>query len=476
MDPKTSCPRQRQPLSLRLRLILALLIPLILILAASSYFDYRLAKRTANRAHDQALADNVFDLEAHIKRQRPSYSLDLTEEAEAMLRSNAPDMLYFAVIDPFGKVVAGDTDLPPVAAPKSDQVEYLDGSYRNQRVRIASHRLALEAQDFQIVVMETTEKRAQASARILTAMIVPNLAVIVATLLTVILGVRQGLLPLSEVEKDIAGRSASDLHEISLCGTPAEIRPMLQRLNELFALVRESVEIQQRFIGDAAHQLRTPMAGLQTQIDLATGEGAFDEKPERRELIEEATVRINHLLTQLLSYARAESSAATSHALERVTLEALVEHAATTFLDAALAKHIDLGFDMTPASVSGSRWMLQEALSNLIDNALRYTPEGGIVTVRCGVHTGCAFLEVEDSGPGIPEAHAKHVFERFYRIPGTPGTGCGLGLPIVGEIAQIHQATISLGHASIGGLRITLRFPGEKDDPLRLAAGGKLPG
>ena len=286
MPHKTESLQRREPLSLRQRLILALLTPLIVILTVSSYFDYRLAKKTANSAHDQSLADNVFDVEAHIKTQNPSFKLDLTEEAEAMLRSNAPDMLYFSVSDPFGKVVAGDADLPQLRPPKDDQVEFSNGVYRDTRVRIASHRITIKAQDFLIVVMETTKKREQASARILTAMVIPNLAVILATMLAVVLGVRQGLLPLHEVERDIAERSANDLHEIDPSGKPAEIRPMLRRLNELFALLRDSVEIQQRFIADAAHQLRTPLAGLQTQLDLANAEGAFDNNPERIQLIE----------------------------------------------------------------------------------------------------------------------------------------------------------------------------------------------
>ena len=457
MPHKTESLQRREPLSLRQRLILALLTPLIVILTVSSYFDYRLAKKTANSAHDQSLADNVFDVEAHIKTQNPSFKLDLTEEAEAMLRSNAPDMLYFSVSDPFGKVVAGDADLPQLRPPKDDQVEFSNGVYRDTRVRIASHRITIKAQDFLIVVMETTKKREQASARILTAMVIPNLAVILATMLAVVLGVRQGLLPLHEVERDIAERSANDLHEIDPSGKPAEIRPMLRRLNELFALLRDSVEIQQRFIADAAHQLRTP-AGLQTQLDLANAEGAFDNNPERIQLIEEATLRISHLLSQLLAYARAETSNSVKDKFESVDLDRLVENSASIFLDGALAKNIDLGFDIKPATTAGFPWMLQEALSNLIDNAIRYTPTGGIITVSCGDENGHAFLEVDDSGPGIPNEQLKHVFERFYRIPGSPGNGCGLGLAIVSEIAQLHEATVELKRSEQGGLRVRIQF------------------
>jgi len=458
MHPETDLSQQREPLSLRQRLILALLTPLVIILSVSSYFDYQLANKTANNAHDQALADNVFDLEAHIKKQYPSFKLDLTEEAEAMLRSNEPDILYFSVIDPSGKVLAGDTDLPVLRPSKGSQIEFSDGIYHGMSVRIALHQFTIHAQDFLIVVMETTKKRDHASSRILTAMVIPNLAVIMATMLAVTFGVRQGLLPLQEVERDIATRSAHDLHEIELSGNPAEIRPMLRRLNELFALLRESVEVQQRFIADAAHQLRTPLAGLQAQIDLATTEGAFNNHTERLQSIEEASTRIGHLLSQLLAYARAETSNPVKDKFEEVRLDRLVENSASIFLDCALAKNIDLGFDIKPATISGFPWMLQEALSNLIDNAIRYTPTGGIITVSCGSDKNHAFLEVEDSGPGIPEEQIKHVFERFYRIPGSPGNGCGLGLPIVSEIAQLHGATIQLARSEQGGLRVRIQF------------------
>lgn len=450
---------------LRRRLLIALLIPLILILVASSMFDYRLAKQTANAAHDQGLADSIFDLESHIRKQHNPAFLDLTEETEAMLRSNAPDMLYFSIRDADGRVLAGDSNLPGFAMPTDDEVAFSDGAHLGNAVRIAVHRLKLPAGEIYIVVMETTEKRILSSQRILTAMVLPNLAVIFATLLAVFLGVRQGLLPLRAVELEIAARSVNDLREIELAGTPSEIHPMLRRLNELFALLRESVEIQQRFIADAAHQLRTPLAGLQMQLDLAAGEGAFSNNSERLGHIEEATARIGHLLAQLLAYARAETSNAITASFEAVALDQLVEKSASTFLDAALVKDIDLGFEIAPATVQGLSWMLQEALGNLIDNAIRYTPQGGIITVRCGEADGQAFVEVEDSGPGISEEHLRQVFERFYRIPGSPGNGCGLGLPIVSEIAQLHGTTVELTGSKAGGLLARLQFREEQKSP-----------
>ncbi|BAL25945.1 sensor histidine kinase [Azoarcus sp. KH32C] len=452
-------PRVRSPLGLRRRLILALAIPLLLIVVTSSALDYRVARQTADTAHDEALADTVFDLKSYVTKQQGAGRIDLTQEAEAILRSNAPDLLYFSVRNAAGELLAGDAGLPAFDAPSdANRVQFRDGAYRERPVRIALLRMD-GASGPLITVMETTGKRQQSRQRILAAMVLPNLAVVAATLIAVLFGVRHGLLPLQAVEREIAARSVTDLHAFDLAASPIEIRPMLSRLNELFVLLRQASEVQQRFIADAAHQLRTPLAGLQNQLDLAVGEGAFGQNPQRLDHIEEATSRIGHLLSQLLAYARTEASTPAPRVFEAVRLEQLVENSASLFLDAALARDIDLGFEISAAATVGLSWMLQEALSNLIDNAIRYTPRGGVVTVRCGSDGAQPFLEVEDSGPGIAPEHATHVFERFYRIPGSSGTGCGLGLAIVSEIAQVHRAEVLLAAAAPHGLRVRIRFP-----------------
>lgn len=241
---------------------------------------------------------------------------------------------------------------------------------------------------------------------------------------------------------------------------------MLARLNLLFELLREAAAAQQRFLADAAHQLRTPLAGLQTQIELVAAEGQFSEHGERLARINEATDRINHLVTQLLTFARAEPSTTATQSFQVVPLHELVEESASIFIDRALARNIDLGFDIAPARCAGIRWMLREALGNLIDNALRYTPAGGSVTVSSGLRDGRPYLTVVDNGPGIPEAERGRVCDRFYRIPGASGDGCGLGLAIVREIAQLHGGELELADASGGGLHVALRFPA-RSSPLR---------
>jgi two-component system, OmpR family, sensor histidine kinase TctE len=446
-------------LGIRQRLLVALILPLVSILLVGAFMDYRLARKTADEAFDQALADSVYDLETHVRKQTSPPYFDLTEETEAMLRSSAPDQLYFSIRDAAGKLLAGDKDLPSPKVAGIDRISFFDGLFQEQKIRGATMRMQVQDTEISITVLETTRRRQHSSQHILSTMTLQNLAVISVTLLAVFLGIRQGLQPLQELEREIAERSVSDLREIELSAAPREIRSLLHRLNELFGLLREAATLQQRFIGDAAHQLRTPLAGLQNQLDLAADEGLLRNNPGRLMQIEESMARIGHLLAQLLSYARAEHPGASLGMREPVALDQLVEKSATEFIDAALGKEIDLGFDIQHVKTSGYGWLLQEALANLVDNAIRYVARQGVITVRCGESSGRPFLEVEDDGPGIAEEYRQRVLERFYRIPGSQGNGCGLGLSIVAEIAKLHDASLMLDAGSNGGLKVRLEFP-----------------
>lgn len=438
--------------------MLALIVPLCLVFAVGVFFDYRLARQTADSAFDQSLADAVLDIASHIHANGEEIGIALSAEAEAMLRNNPSDKVFYAIRDLQGRLLAGDRELPPVKIDTLDQPQFFDIEVRGLLARAAGHRTSTSNGDITITVAETVTKRNRASRRIMTAMILPNFGVILATLLAVYFGVRRGLSPLEEIERQIAARSPRDLREIDTGSAPGEIRPMLTRLNELFDLLREASAAQQRFLADAAHQLRTPLAGLQTQIELATAEGRFQSDQDRLARIEDAAGRIGHLIDQLLLYARAEPSTAVAQTFEPVALHELAEQSASAFLDRAIAKQIDLGFDISPAIVQGIPWMLREALGNLIDNAINYTPSGGMVTVRSGMREGRAFLEVEDNGPGIPVDQVGLVFQRFYRITGSNGKGCGLGLAIVREIADLHGAEVLLLPVHERGLRACMLF------------------
>ena len=446
-------------MSLRQRLLLAIIVPLLLAFGISAVLDYRLARETADAAFDQSLADAVLDISSHIQTKNTSLTLALSSEAENMLRSDVADTIYFAVRDTHGALLAGDDNLPVIAVEIAEHPVFIDSQFRATPVRAAIRSIESPYGTITVTVAETLNKRNQASRRILTAMILPNLLLILATLFAIYFGVRGGLAPLDRVEGEIASRSPRDLREIDTTTAPQEIRPLLVRLNGLFGLLRDAAASQQRFLADAAHQLRTPLAGLQTQIDLATTEGRFASDAERLQRINEATGRIGHLIGQLLTYARTEPATYLSQSFEPVALHDLVEQAASMFLDQALSKNIDLGFDTGAATVQGIPWMLREALANLIDNALRYTPPGGIVTVSSHQSNGSGVLTVEDNGPGIPANERQRVFERFYRMQGAVGDGCGLGLAIVREIAVLHGAEICLEEPAGGGLRCSLVVP-----------------
>ncbi len=445
--------------SLRQRLLVAILAPLALVIGLSVVMDYRLARETADAAFDQALADALFDLSRSVSSETEDVALEMSSEAEAMLRSSPDDRIYFAVRDRAGRLLAGDAGLDLPAPGRDGQPRFHDGRYAGAPVRIAVLAAGPPQAEVTIAVAETVHKRERASRRILAAMALPAAALLLATGLAVYFGVRRGLAPLADVEREIARRSPRELQPIALPATPHEVGPLLARLNDLLGLLREAAAAQQRFLAGAAHQLRTPLAGLQTQIELAAHEGRFDDSPERRARIDEAIERMTHLVQQLLVYAQAEPSSALSRRFEPVALQGLVEQAASLFLDQALARGIDLGFEPGQATVRGVPWLLREALSNLVDNALRYTPAGGVVTVTSAVEGGRPRLRVVDSGPGIPPDERQRVFERFYRVAGAPGDGCGLGLAIVREIADLHGAEVRLDEPPGGGLRVELVFP-----------------
>ncbi|HJV61989.1 MAG TPA: sensor histidine kinase N-terminal domain-containing protein [Albitalea sp.] len=444
--------------SLRRRLFAAILAPLALVIGLAVLMDYRLARETADAAFDQSLADTVFDLSRSVSSSTEDVSLEMSTEAEAMLRSSPDDRIYFAVRDRAGRLLAGDAGLVVPAARADRQLQFADGAYAGAPVRIAVMAAGPDQGEVTIAVAETVHKRQRASRRILAATALPAAGLGLATLLAVYFGVRRGLAPLEDVEREIARRSPRELQPIELPATPHEVQPLLARLNDLLALLRDAAAAQQRFLAGAAHQLRTPLAGLQTQVELAAHEGRFDDSPERRARIDEAIGRMTHLVQQLLVYAQAEPSSALDRRFEPVALHELVEQSASLFLDQALAKGIDLGFEPGRATVRGVPWLLREALANLIDNALRYTPAGGVVTVSSGVVGARPRLAVVDSGPGIAPAERERVFERFYRVAGAAGDGCGLGLAIVQEIAQLHGATITLDRPPGGGLCIALSF------------------
>lgn len=408
-------------------------------------------------------------LSERIRSSGEEVAFDLPGAAEQVLRTDKYDTIYYHLRKPDGSALAGDPGLPPVPkglVPEDGVIAY-DGVYRGQPIRAIALLVPCGGQICTVQVAETTNKRRKLARNIVLSSLVPELLITLATLALVWFGVKRGLAPLEDLSNEIRARSARDLRPIDPGHAPEEAAPLVGALNQLFGQVAEASSNQQRFLANAAHQLRTPLAGLQahTEIALAQSETSLAQgMPEdiraQLEQMHRATIRTARLANQLLALARSEPGGYRADAFAPINLRAVVEEVADEWVHRALAKEIDLGFELAAVQIQGDAVLLREALGNLIHNALEYSSPSGRVTVRTGMRNDHPFLEVEDDGPGIPPAEREQVLERFYRVNGTAGTGSGLGLSIVREIAAAHRARIDIGSGEgARGCKVGLTFP-----------------
>jgi two-component system sensor histidine kinase TctE len=407
----------------------------------------------ATQAYDQALVDIGLAIGSQVRVGEGAYRFELPQAVEQVLRTDRFDRIYYRVMSPSGIEIAGDADLP---APPGDDIAHTT-LYDGREVRVVSVQTPCGGPICTVLVGETTLKRERLARDILLQSLFPELLIALATLVLVWFGVKRGLQPLARLSEEIKQRSAGDLRPIDASGAPEETRPLVGALNGLLEEVSAASHMQQRFLADAAHQLRTPLAGLQAHTELALAQEMPAACRAQLEQVHRATIRTARLANQLLALARSEPGARAATA--RVDLKSIAGGEAETWVRQSLARDIDLGFELEPAPVEGDEFLLREALSNLVHNALEYSSRGGRVTVRTGRRNGHAFLEVEDDGPGIAAPERARVLERFYRVPGTAGTGSGLGLAIVREIASGHGAAVAIGDSAAGGCRVAITFP-----------------
>jgi two-component system sensor histidine kinase TctE len=439
--------------SLRAHLLRLLLPPIAALLAVGAVVAYYPSIEPATQAYDQALVDIGLAVGSHIRVGPTEYRFDLPPAVEQVLRTDRFDAIYYRVMSPAGLEIAGDAELPP---PPGDSIAH-DTVYNGKKVRVVSVQTPCGRSACTVLVGETMVKREQLARDLLLQSLFPDFLLAVATLVIVWFGVKQGLQPLARLSDEIKARSAGDLRPIDAAGAPEETQPLVGALNGLLEEVSAASRKEQRFLADAAHQLRTPLAGLQAHTELALAQPMPDASRAQLEQVHRATIRTGRLANQLLTLARAEPGARSSS--EHINLKDLAGAEAETWVRQSLARDIDLGFELDAAPVDGDPLLLREALANLVHNALEYSQRGGRVTVRTGRRNGHSFLEVEDDGPGIAQAERSRVLERFYRVPGTPGTGSGLGLAIVREIASSHSAAVSIADGSAGGCRVGITFP-----------------
>jgi two-component system sensor histidine kinase TctE len=266
--------------------------------------------------------------------------------------------------------------------------------------------------------------------------------------------VSNGLRPLIRLRAELNAREGDDLAPIAAAEVPYELEPVVSAFNGLLAKVGDGAQARQEFLANVAHQLRTPLAGLKTQLEWLGARHAETETARSVSLMLSATESMIRQTNQLLALARAEPQHYEKTRLEPLALDALVADAVQSFVDQAALKNIDIGFDLSPATITGDRFLLRDLIDNLIDNAIRYTPPDGAVTVT--VRPG--LLTVEDNGPGIPAARREQVFNRYVRLDDKTH-GSGLGLAIVRDIALVHGARLTISDPPGGqGALFSVKF------------------
>ncbi len=432
-----------------------MLAPLLLLWPMSIAITYLVAKSIANQPFDHALEDSVTVLAQQIREVDGRIVPRTGGSVRDLLRADDVDTVYYQIVAPSGEVQDGDRELPQPPEDDRDRpgaVHFRNSNMHGTPVRVAYSFVVLEDRGAEetrlalVQVAETLEKRAKLANEIIKGVILPQFIVLPIVLALVWFALSRGLSPLAQLQERIRARNPDDLSPIDARQVPEEITPLVRSLNDMLERLSLSIDMQKRFIADAAHQMKTPLAGMRMQSELAlrqTDQGEIHRSLEQLAKSSEAATR---LVNQLLALARAENQPQAGAALLPLDLAELARSAVRDWVPASFNHRIDLGYEGPDdgVSIAGNPTMLREMLSNLIDNALRYTPQGGAVTVRVRPAEGMAVVEVEDTGPGIPEAERGNVFERFYRILGSTAEGSGLGLAIVREIAQQHDATVEL--------------------------------
>jgi two-component system sensor histidine kinase TctE len=457
--------------SLVRQLLAWLLVPLAALLALNGFLSYRAALEAANEAFDRlllasvrAIADRVGIVDDEIRVDVPYVALELFE-------SKSQERIFYRVATSGGDTVTGYEDLPrPPRPPASiDEPMFYHQTYRDETVYFAALQKTLYDTKNRgpalIIVGQTAESRDALTRDILDDSLERQGLLIAVAALLVWLGLQRGLRPLLRLSDDIARRAPTDLTPIDEKNLQREVRPLIDALNQHTGRLDQLIAARQRFLDDASHQLRTPLAALKTQAEfgLSDSGNARDANAALLSDIHRTTDETIRLVNQLLSLARAEPQALPGGDMAAVDLDELARATTTELVAFARQKRIDLGFEGGGGrcNVQGNRVLLHELIVNLVDNAIRYTPSGGRVTVRV-TRDRQVLLEVEDNGPGIPAAERERVFERFYRGSTTSvagPSGSGRGLAIVSVICGSHGARIELTDASAdGGLRVRVTF------------------
>lgn len=435
--------------SLRARL-LALLIPFALIaLSINVVAVYLIVQDASVESLDAGLADAATIYVEELRKRPGETPFDLPAAAQRVLLAIPEDRIFFSLQDAHGRVLAGEArladDLPwgSLNAPA-----FFDLNHQGYWLRGTSIVFEAGGVARQLTLATTALKREQLMRQIMLGMVAPQVALFLATMVLVWAAVARGLAPLADLQAEIGRRSHHDLRPLDVDAAPDELKPIVAEVSHLFGRLARAIESQRHFVADAAHQLRTPVAGLLAQLESAG--------PGTAPALLVTARRLSRLVAQLLALSRAEPGIESG--TERFDLAALIRDAANDWLPQAFRRDMEIDFELEELHVAGSAHAYREMLANVVDNAIRHGRPGGGIVVRCRVEGEDAVVQVDDDGPGIPASERERVFERFYRPAGTAADGSGLGLSIVRALAKAQDAKVSLGDTPGGsGLRVEIR-------------------
>ncbi len=458
-------------MSLR-RTLLAVLVPAMLLVAAAEVgLTWRTAAEAADAAYDRSLLGAIKSIDANISTESGGLSVELPYRMLEFFELTADGRVYYRVATEDGLVEIGSADLPAPPRPLSTgKPQFADAVYFGEPVRVGSYARRLDpalagdgggapAQRVVIQVAESLSAREAFTRALILQAVRRDLSLIALAALLLAAAIGWALRPLAALRDEVGARAPADLSPIHATRVPADVRPLVDAINHHLERNRELSEAQRRFVDDASHQLRTPLATLLTQAGFALREpdpGRSREALAAMKSLLDDTVR---LANQMLSLARADSAAP---GREAVDLSALAEDVARAWWPAARERGVDLGFEPGAAALclpAADAGLLQEALANLVHNALRHTPAGGQVTVKLERRAGLARVQFADTGPGMSAGDLARAGERFFRGAGAVAPGSGLGLAIAKSIAERHGGTLRLSNADGGGLVACIELP-----------------
>jgi two-component system, OmpR family, sensor histidine kinase TctE len=452
-------------LSLKRQLLLWLLLPQLVLLLVGGTLAYRIALKYAEKAIDQSLTQSVRSLARQVKPIGSGLLIDFPRAAQDIIEQDPTDRVSYMVSSPPGSFLLGNGKLPgPAQAMQqpADEALLYNARVDGKPMRVALLEVAYgdagAPQRMRVQVAKSLAVQQRLTTELIADMLAPLLLLGMVLSVLVYSGISRGLQPLARLQAQLGDRRDQALFDVSpieMTEAPQEVHALAGALNHLLAAVRRSLSQEKRFLNDAAHQLRTPLAGLISQTELALAERDPQALQARLGKVLSGARRSAHLVQQLLSLARNEVEVK----LQPLDVASLAREVARDWTPRALKAGIDLGYEgVDHLMLAGEAFLLREALNNLIDNALMYAGAGSEVTLSVQMQGTQVVLEVADNGPGLSEHELPHVFERFWRASDVPG-GCGLGLAIVAEIAQRHGGQARVLAAQPQGLRVQLCLP-----------------